>query len=99
VTQYIRKNGSLFTLVNVEYKTDLSAKRWTIDNPEDYEFTKNVYGRLFNVTPLFGMEHILDYISKNPVVESINSKIKRNEGLQKSLEEDKIFTIKESKER
>lgn len=92
VTPYLRKNPA-FKIASLESKKDLSHKRWTLDNPEDYEFIKLIYENLYNKNQLFGMEEILKFIDKNPEVEKINKSIIRNEGYLKSLKEDKTLNL------
>jgi spore coat polysaccharide biosynthesis protein SpsF (cytidylyltransferase family) len=93
VTPFIRKNHA-FKLVNLEYNKDLSHKRWTLDNPEDFEFIKSIYKNICNKSPNFGMMEILEFIDKNPDIEKINQNINRNEGYLKSLKEDKTLNLK-----
>ena len=92
VTAYIWKNKKIFKCVNVAYKEDLSSKRWTLDNIEDYAFIKAVYKHLYLKGRVFGMEDILRLLNKYPVYEKINSRSQRNEGYIKSLREDKVIT-------
>jgi spore coat polysaccharide biosynthesis protein SpsF (cytidylyltransferase family) len=89
VTPYIWKNPNIFKTYNFEYKEDLSNLRWTIDYKEDYEFAKEVYKRLYKKDKIFYMEEILELLKKEPELSKINQDIVRNEGYQKSLEEDK----------
>jgi spore coat polysaccharide biosynthesis protein SpsF len=97
VTPYIRKNPVLFKLASVENKEDLGSKRWTIDNPEDYEFIKKIYKALYKKNNLFGADEILAFLKRNPELEKINQHIIRNEGYAKSLEDDK--TMKKTRKR
>lgn len=90
VTPFMRKNLA-FKLVNLESNKDLSHKRWTLDNSEDYEFIKLIYKNIYNKNPDFGMEEILKFIDKNPEIEKINQYINRNEGYLKSLKEEKFL--------
>ena len=92
MTPYIRKNHA-FKRVNLEYNRDLSPKRWTLDNPEDFEFIQSVYKNLYDKNSDFGMMEILEFIDKNPDIEKINQNINRNEGYLKSLKEDKTLTL------
>lgn len=89
VTPYIRKNPSLFKLANVKWSTDLSQKRWTLDNPVDFDFIKHIYQGLYKKNPLFSMQDVLDFLAAHPELEDINSGINRNEGYVKSLNNDK----------
>lgn len=90
VTPYIYNNPGLFKISNVENSNDLSKKRWTLDEKQDYEFIKQVYKGLYAVNPLFGMKEILGFLAKHPEFERINAGIGRNKGYAKSLQEDKV---------
>ena len=94
VTLYIRNHPEEFKLSNLECEVDLSDKRWTLDNEEDYQFIKNIYKSLPNKNN-FGMSDVLDLINKNKGLEEMNHHIERNEGYQKSLKEDKVITNEE----
>ena len=98
VTPYIRKNPSIFKLVNLKSNINLNDKRWTLDEPEDFEFIKIIYENLYPKDLLFGMETILNYLKENPEVEKINKNIIRNEGYLKSLKEDKIKNLDHKEE-
>ena len=91
VTPYLWKNPGIFKHVNLEYIEDLSQKRWTLDNPEDYTFIKIIYKNLYDEHSLFDMDSILEYIHEHPEIERINKHINRNEGYIKSLGEDKYL--------
>jgi len=93
VTPYIRKNSNIFKITNLKSKFNLTNKRWTLDEPEDFEFIKIIYENLYPKDSLFGMETILNYLRENPEVEKINKNIIRNEGYLKSLKEDKIKNL------
>lgn len=90
VTPYIRKHK--FDLHCVQNKIDLSSKRWTLDDPEDYKFIKAVY-QAFKGKNMFAMNDVLRLLAKNPKMEKINAGISRNEGYKKSLREDKVVKI------
>lgn len=90
VTPFMRKNPA-FKLANLEYNKDISHKRWTLDNPEDYDFIESIYKNIYTKNPDFGMEEILKFLDKNPEIEKINQHINRNEGYLKSLKEDKFL--------
>lgn len=100
VTPYIWKNsdykgGSIFKARNAIFKKKLSPLRWVVDDPEDLEFVRHIYEALYPINQRFGFPDILDFLEKNPGVRLINEKIERNEGLKKSLEEDKAFQEKQ----
>ncbi|MDD5137068.1 MAG: glycosyltransferase family protein [Candidatus Omnitrophica bacterium] len=89
VTPYIRKNPKLFKLSNLACRTDLSGKRWTLDEKDDYLFMKKVFNALFKKNNFFGIEEILELLRAHPEYETINRGIGRNEGYVKSLRADK----------
>ena len=89
VTQYFTANTDKFKISNIEYKENLSSLRWTLDESSDYEFIKAIYKGLDKEGKIFGMKEILRYLSDHPELEKINHQIIRNEGLKKSLSQDK----------
>jgi spore coat polysaccharide biosynthesis protein SpsF (cytidylyltransferase family) len=93
VTPYIRKHPEMFRLINVENETDLSDKRWTLDEQSDFALIKSIYNKLYADDKIFGMDDILKILTEYPELEQINSHIQRNEGYQKSLKEDRILDI------
>ncbi len=93
VTPYILKHPKLFHMVGVKFPKNLSGKRWTLDNPEDYMFIKAIYHNLYRKNKVFGMKEILRFLKMNPRIEKINQHIARNEGYAKSLKEDRILKI------
>ena len=91
VTLYIRNNPGKYKLKNVENSINLSSKRWTVDNKEDFKFITKLYQSLGKTNEFFGMKETLKFLSKHPNLEKINHHIERNLGLKKSLKEDKII--------
>lgn len=88
VTLYIRDNPEKFKLGNVKNDVDLSDLRWTLDEQEDFIFINEVYKNLYINNSFFTMDDVLNLINEKPELLEINSKFTRNEGLQKSLNED-----------
>jgi spore coat polysaccharide biosynthesis protein SpsF len=92
VTPYIWKNPAKFRQANVANDVDLSALRWTVDEPQDLEFVQAVYSHLHHEdAPPFGMADVLALLERQPDLCNINVGIARNEGLAKSLREDKVL--------
>lgn len=87
VTPYIWKHPELFRLGSVEHDVNLSALRWTVDEPEDLELIRELYRHL-GPASTFGMAEILALLERHPELGRINARFKRNEGYQKSLRED-----------
>lgn len=93
VTQYIHNNHQQYKIGHVKNNCDLSAMRWTVDEPEDLEFVEEVYNRLYPILPNFEMNDILDLLDKEPKLQEINSMFERNAGMKKSLIKDKKVSI------
>lgn len=92
VTMYIKNNRDQFHVQNYESPLgNLHEERWTIDEPEDYLFIKNIYEHFEKEgKEYFDSKDILDYLNANPEVRKINQGFIRNEGLLISLENDRI---------
>jgi len=87
VTPYITKNPAWFRLERVASDEDLSYMRWTVDEPEDLELVRRIYQQLVH-KPSFGMKDVLALFLRDPSLYQINAGFSRNEGYQKSLQED-----------
>ena len=98
VTLYIKNNRNQFKIQ--DYKSilgNLHDERWTIDEPEDYMFIKNIYQYFYQKGQEdFDSVDILNYLNKNPEVREINQGFIRNEGLLISLKNDR--TVEKSDE-
>lgn len=90
VTMYVKNNRNLFNIQNFESPIHgIGNKRWTIDEQKDYDFVIKIYDYFKNKKENFFTNDILDLLSKNNDWEKINSNIIRNEGLIKSLNNDR----------
>jgi len=91
VTLYIKNHRDLFQIQ--DYRStlgDLHKERWTVDEPEDYLFVKNIYEHFQELgKDYFDSEDILEYLEECPDVRKINQGFIRNEGLLISLKHDK----------
>lgn len=93
VTQYIIRHPELFRLQNFESPVGyFGDHRWTVDEPEDFELVKKVYEHfeLELGRDDFGYRDILDYLNSHPEIRELNRMYTRNEGLAKSIREDRI---------
>lgn len=88
VTPYIRNNKTIFTSADVFQERDLSSLRWTVDEPEDFEFVRNIYERLYRSDRVFLMDEVVNLLRENPKLLEINKGFERNEGYLRSLRED-----------
>lgn len=87
VTTYIRqhkkfKKGAVISPVNY------SHYRWTVDEENDFEFTKQIYLHLGKDGQYFDSAKIYQLLEKQPELLKINQNILRNEGLLTSLEKE-----------
>lgn len=90
VTPYIWSHPDRFRLASVSNGTDLSAHRWTVDEPADLTFVRKIYERLGGVAgESFGMADVLRLLDREPELRGINAGIERNEGYTKSLRTDR----------
>ncbi|ADK84392.1 acylneuraminate cytidylyltransferase [Desulfarculus baarsii DSM 2075] len=89
VTQYIQNRPRQFKLGNLEGRPDLSHLRWTVDEPEDLLFARQVYQALYPRNPAFTTQDVLDLLAERPALGEINQRFARDEGLLKSLEQDR----------
>jgi spore coat polysaccharide biosynthesis protein SpsF (cytidylyltransferase family) len=89
VTLYIRNHPEMFRLANVANECDLSHLRWVVDEVTDLKFVREVYDKLGNGAFVTG--EVLRLLGEEPHLKAINSKIMRNEGLLKSLAQDKAI--------
>ena len=82
----------MFRIQNLECPiADIGDKRWTLDEDEDFRFITLVYEHFSrHKIDNFSTENILEFLSENPELETINSMHLRDEGLKRSLEHDYI---------
>ena len=88
VTPFIWQQPERFKLVNFANDTDLSNLRWTVDEPEDFEFITKVYEALHATDSGFSMSRILSLLEKQPDLCRLNADFERNEGFEKSILDD-----------
>lgn len=91
VTPYIYRNDNQFNIGYVYNDIDLSHLRWTVDWQVDFDLIKKIFENLFPQNPKFTFSDILKFLENYPELKIINSYHARNEGLQKSLQEDQLI--------
>ena len=91
VTLYIKNHPELFNIFNYKCSQgDLKHMRWTLDEPEDLLFIKEIYKFFINrKSDYFSMPEILEFLDGHTEILNINNNFIRNEGLLKSLKNDK----------
>ena len=78
VTPYLREPGR-FKTASLQHYEDLSAMRWTVDEPADFKVIENVFQH-FHPRTDFSWGEVLDLQRLQPDVFNINEHIIRNEG-------------------
>lgn len=91
VTPFINRNPDRYRIFHYKQESDLSHLRWTVDEPLDFELVSSVYEQLYPRNPHFTMHDILELLARRPDLQTLNLQFKRNEGLEKSLEQDKLL--------
>lgn len=77
VTPYLYWHPQRFRLRSVRSPVDLSAHRWTVDTPEDYQLVRLIYERLWPTQPQFTMTDILTLLAENPAWSRINAHVEQ----------------------
>jgi spore coat polysaccharide biosynthesis protein SpsF len=91
VTPFIYKQPGLYKIGNYKQEKDFSHFRWTVDEPEDFDFVNRVYKSLYFDNPDFKTEDILNLLNQYPKLTEINERFIRNEGMAKSLKADQLL--------
>lgn len=79
VTPFIYRRPERYRLGDFRRSPDLSALRWTVDNPEDFEFVRRVYEALYPIKANFALDDILTLLENEPGLATINTRYGRNE--------------------
>lgn len=97
VTMYIKNHQDLFKIQNFVCPIPgVSNQRWTLDEPEDFELIETVYKYFIGMGKEdFVTEDILAYLNEHPEVAALNGRFARNEGLTRSLANDRVLTESE----
>lgn len=93
VTLYLRNHSEMFQMEIIPCEKKLNNMRWTVDEPQDFTFIEKVFSGIYEKKHDFSMEDVLNFLEENEEVLTINCGIKRNEGLTKSLANDKEIKL------
>lgn len=92
VTLHITNHPEIFKIGNlIRNGNDLSGLRLTLDEPKDLILIRKIFCALYKKKKFFVLNDILKLFGEKPELLEINKSIKRNEGLAKSLKQDKIY--------
>jgi spore coat polysaccharide biosynthesis protein SpsF len=89
VTPFIHTRPDRFRIAKLRNGEDLSALRWTVDEPADFELAEIIYQKLHAENPAFGWRDVLALVRREPELATWNTRHGRNEGYLQSLEKDK----------
>ncbi len=89
VTPFIHQQPDRYRIGNYKNTEDLSHLRWTVDEQEDFDLINKIYEELYPVKPDFRMADVLNLLKQKLDWSNINKQFERNEGLKKSLNEDR----------
>lgn len=78
VTPYLRHSGQ-FATVNVSAAKDHSSKRWTVDEPADFEVVQSVFEQ-FHPRKDFSWEEVINLYEQHPGLFAANRTLSRNQG-------------------
>jgi spore coat polysaccharide biosynthesis protein SpsF len=89
VLTYIHQRPNLFKIGHFKASQDLSHLRWTVDESKDFELVEIIYKALYPTNVNFNTDDILKLLIEKPELMSWNTIYQRNEGYQRSVENDK----------
>lgn len=95
VTPFINRQPQRYDVRHYKGEQDLSALRWTVDEPADFKLVDIIYGELYPSNPAFTTADVLALLKRRPELETLNTTHKRNEGYEKSLAADRKVTMKD----
>lgn len=88
VTPFVYDPKNHYRVIHYRAPVDLSALRWTVDEPEDLEFVRQVFVALLPMGIDFRMHDVLQLLSANPQLSEMNTRFARNAGLARSIAEE-----------
>lgn len=81
ICPYIWKHPELFRIGHLSSPIDYSSMRWTVDDPLDFEFVRNVFEHLYRgPADPFSMEEILRFTREHPELDEREKRAARDEG-------------------
>ena len=91
VTLYLRNHENDFKTEFIHGTENLESMRWTVDEQQDFMFITQVFAELYSSNNDFNMDDILLLLKEKSELMNINQGIQRNEGLAKSIANDKMI--------
>jgi spore coat polysaccharide biosynthesis protein SpsF len=75
VTPYLYEHPALFAIENYAGTPDLSAHRWALDTPEDWELIQAIYARLGSGRTVFPSAAVLALLEAHPELVALNAHV------------------------
>jgi spore coat polysaccharide biosynthesis protein SpsF len=72
---YLTFHPEQFTVGNIEHDRDLSTAHWSLDYPEDVEFIRAVYARLYDRSRAIRMNDVLRLLESDEAVAAIQRRL------------------------
>lgn len=85
VTLFFSQNRDAFKIGCFRNSVDHSAWRWTVDEELDFKLVETIFNELYPRNPLFSSNDVVAFLQEYPNLNLLNSKYTRNEGLKKSV--------------
>lgn len=77
VTPYLYRNPHRYHLKSVRLDVDLSANRWTVDTPEDFELVRRIVESIYPHSPDFRIKDVLALLEQHPQWRALNQHVRQ----------------------
>lgn len=77
VTPFVYWRPQRFRIRSLRHERDLSAHRWTVDTPEDFELVSRILATLYPRQPLFEMADVLRLLEEHPQWVQLNAHVQQ----------------------
>jgi spore coat polysaccharide biosynthesis protein SpsF len=81
VTPFLYKNPKRFRIGSFKATSDLSALRWTVDQPADFELVERIYRELYPKNAAFSTADIVAFLDRVPELKTANTMYQRSKAL------------------
>ncbi|RJQ28978.1 hypothetical protein C4565_02935 [Candidatus Parcubacteria bacterium] len=100
VVPFLHANIERYNYISFRAEFDLTAHRWTLDTPEDFELISRIYEALYTIKPKFVTSDILELLEAHPDWSAINDNVTPVSGFWTASEKarfDRMHTREECK--
>lgn len=85
VTPYLYQHPQQYRIGHYGQPNNLSALRWTVDEPADFELVERVYNALYPSNPAFTTADVLALLKQQPQLSVLNAAVPRHAGILAAL--------------